>query len=184
MPKEWSKNCDSGAIPGESTSERKERDKHKAQAEGRREKSMASFFLVNCILLSAEDSREGIFKGLDRDLSFLSLSCFFSSSLSSSPSLSLSLSLLSALCLDSSFLFLPLLDILPLQSHDCWEGRRITAWSSHFQNDSWSRLIKVYKYSRYNVSYFYIKAKQNVKKELIFIILSTITSHLTFNIIT
>lgn len=31
---------------------------------------MASFFAFNCILHSAEDSREGICKGLDRNLSF------------------------------------------------------------------------------------------------------------------
>lgn len=30
---------------------------------------MVSFFPVNCILLSAEDSREGIWKGLDGNLS-------------------------------------------------------------------------------------------------------------------
>lgn len=30
---------------------------------------MVSFFPVNCILLSAEDSREGICKGLDGNLS-------------------------------------------------------------------------------------------------------------------
>lgn len=49
---------------------------------------MASFFAFNCILHSAEDSREGICKGLDRNLSF---------------HLSLIQSGISALCLDFSF---------------------------------------------------------------------------------
>lgn len=57
---------------------------------------MGLFFPVNCILLSAEDSREGICKGLDWNLSLLL-----------PLSLSLSPSCLSAPCLDSSFYFSP-----------------------------------------------------------------------------
>lgn len=68
MPKVQSENRDSRMIPRERErgSEINRRQRERGEE---REKSMASFFFpVNCILLSAEDSREGICRGLDGNL--------------------------------------------------------------------------------------------------------------------
>jgi len=74
------------------------REINRGRGEEKRAESMASFFSVNCILHTAEVSRETISKGLVWNLSF-----HFSLLLP----LSLPHSCLSALCLYSSFYFFP-----------------------------------------------------------------------------
>lgn len=62
MPKVRSENRDSGMIPG-GKKRGKEINRRQRGEKRERGKSMVSFSPVNCILLFAEDSREGISEG-------------------------------------------------------------------------------------------------------------------------
>lgn len=99
-------------------------DQQNAVAEEKRGRNQWCLFPVNCILHSAEDSREGICKGLDWNLSF-----HFSFLLPLSPLLLL-ISSPSGLLI----LFLLFLDALPLQSHDCWKRVKTKKLLVHLQN--------------------------------------------------
>lgn len=89
----------------------------------RREKSMASFFLlIASRFLLRTAGKVSVRAWTEISLS-VSLSCYLS--------LSLSLLLISSLS-GLLILFLPFLDILHLQSHDCCEDRSLEPmWSSH-----------------------------------------------------
>lgn len=121
----------------------RERNKHKAEGEGGEINGI--FFPVNCISLSAEDSREDICKVLNSNLS-LYLSPVSRCSLAYQ------------LCL-SGLSFLPFLDVLHLLSHDCCrEVRRLEQQSvtqlysdsgssrAGYKNTTWLHLFK--KHSR------------------------------------
>lgn len=126
---------------------------------------MGLFFPVNCILLSAEDSREGICKGLDWNLSLLL-----------PLSLSLPLLLISSLS-GLLILFLPFLDVLHLQSHDCWEGMRPetrpreAAINKNCVLTAEAGRGRIYKYGRAScVLYISKKESGNFRGELLYFI--------------